>query len=159
MTGAGEQVVVVGGGGHAKVVIDVLLAAGFEQVEEYLARRDEIAAWYRDELAALPAARLPAAAGDERSVCWLYSVVLPEHAGERRDAVMVHLRQAGIETRSFFYPCHTMPPYATGAPARCPRVEWLSERGLSLPTWIGMTRAHVRRIASALGAALAPCAS
>jgi perosamine synthetase len=136
--------------------------AQLEQIDAYLAERDEIAAWYRAELAGVPALRLPAPEGEERSVCWLWSVVLADHAGERRDAVMAHLRQAGIETRPFFYPCHTMPPYATtaasaasAAGADCPRTDWLSERGLSLPTWIGMTREHVRRVAAALIAALA----
>ncbi|HEV7517128.1 MAG TPA: DegT/DnrJ/EryC1/StrS family aminotransferase, partial [Thermoanaerobaculia bacterium] len=129
--------------------------AQLEQVDTYLARRDEIAAWYRAELAGAPSIRLPAEDEKDRSVCWLYSIVLADHAGERRDAVMAHLKEAGIETRPFFFPCHTMPPYAgTVERARCPRVEWLSERGLSLPTWIGMTREHVRRVSAALLAAL-----
>ncbi|HZF08583.1 MAG TPA: DegT/DnrJ/EryC1/StrS aminotransferase family protein [Thermoanaerobaculia bacterium] len=129
--------------------------AQLEQIDAYLAQRDEIAAWYRSELAGVPGLHLPAPDREERSVCWLWSVVLTHHAGDRRDAVMAHLKEAGIETRPFFYPCHIMPPYAaTGREARCPEAEWLSERGLSLPTWIGMTRQHVCRIAAALVAAL-----
>jgi hypothetical protein len=53
-----------------------------------------------------------------------------------------------------FYPCHTLPPYRRDAPHDCPRAEWLGERGVSLPTWVGMTRQHVRRVAAALLQAL-----
>jgi perosamine synthetase len=39
--------------------------------------------------------------------------------------------------------------------ASCPEAEWLAERGLSLPTWVGMTRRQVARVASALLQAVA----
>ena len=129
--------------------------AQLEKLDEYLARRDEIAAWYCAELEGNPAISWPASAGSERSVCWLFSVVLGLDAGDGRDQVMAHLQRSGIETRPFFYPCHTLPPYAAAASvADCPRAEWLSSRGLSLPTWVGMTREHARRVASSLLSAL-----
>jgi perosamine synthetase len=127
--------------------------AQLERIDAYLAERDEIASWYQAELSGTPALRLPGADPRDRNVCWLFSLVLENHAGARRDAVMAHLRAAGIETRPFFYPCHALPPYA-GSPGACPRAEWLSERGVSLPTWIGMTRQHVRRVCNALREAL-----
>ena len=130
--------------------------AQLEKLEEYLVRRDEIAAWYGAELAGTPGLSWPASDGLERSVCWLFSVVLEGLGGGERDGVMAHLQRAGIETRPFFYPCHTLPPYAAGAGAAdCPRAELLSARGLSLPTWVGMTREHVHRVAGSLLSAIA----
>lgn len=129
--------------------------AQLERIDDYLAARDEIDAWYREELAGRGEITLQAREGGERSICWLFSGVLPGHAGAARDEVMARLRREGVDSRPFFYPCHTLPPYRTGRPAECPEAEWLGERGLSLPTWVGMTREHVRRVAAALLAALA----
>lgn len=129
--------------------------AQLERIEHYLAARDEIAAWYRDELAAVPALSWPHASPGERSVNWLFSVVLDDPDPTLRDRVAEHLAAAGIETRPFFYPCHVLPALAstTRDPA-CPRSEWLSARGLSLPTWVGMSRADVERVAAELALAL-----
>ncbi len=88
--------------------------AQLEKIDDYLAARDEIASWYREELAGCPDLALAAVDPGERAVCWLFSVVLqrlPRHAGEERDSVMARLRQAGVDSRPFFYPCHTLPPY------------------------------------------------
>jgi perosamine synthetase len=123
--------------------------AQLERIEEYLAARDEIDAWYRQDLAGHPDVQLAARDPDARSVCWLFSVVLPRHSRAARDEVMVRLRRAGVDSRPFFYPCHILPPYL-GRPADCQNAEWLSARGLSLPTWVGMTRQQVRRVSEVL---------
>ncbi|HEV7786099.1 MAG TPA: DegT/DnrJ/EryC1/StrS family aminotransferase, partial [Thermoanaerobaculia bacterium] len=67
-----------------------------------------------------------------------------------RDEVIGRLRQAGVDSRPFFYPCHVLPPYQAGRAADCPGAEWLGERGLSLPTWVGMSHRQVQRVAAAL---------
>jgi perosamine synthetase len=123
--------------------------AQLEKIGDHLAARDEIEAWYRAELGGHPGLVLPARDDGERSVNWLFSVVLRSDTPGLRDRAMSDLRAAGIDSRPFFYPSHTQPPYA-GAPADCPEAEWLAERGVSLPTWVGMTRQHVARVASAL---------
>ncbi len=128
--------------------------AQLEKLEDYLAARDQIAAWYRAQLAGCPGLLLPAEDPGERSVCWLFSVVLPGATEQARDAVMADLRSAGVDSRPFFYPCHILPPYQTGRAADCPQAEWLGQRGLSLPTWVGMTERHVERVAAALRRAL-----
>lgn len=134
--------------------------AQLERIDDYLAARDEIAAWYRAELEGSPHLRLAAKDGPgERSVCWLWSVVLSGAAGERRDRIMASLRAAGVDSRPFFYPCHVLPPYARPDSAGCPQAERLGARGLSLPTWVGMTRDHVRRVAGALREACEECGS
>lgn len=125
--------------------------AQLERVEDYLAARDEIAAWYRAELDGCPDLQLALPDGPgEKSVCWLFSLVLSGEAGERRDEVMAALRAEGVDSRPFFYPCHILPPYARPFPTGCPHAERLGARGLSLPTWVGMTRDHVRRVSGAL---------
>jgi perosamine synthetase len=133
--------------------------AQLERIGDYLAARDEIEAWYRAELDGRPEVALPARDAGERSVNWLFSVVLQGEAPGLRDRAMDSLRAAGIDSRPFFYPCHILPPYAGTAAAcpgaACPEAEWLAGRGLSLPTWVGMTRQQVARVASALLQAVA----
>jgi perosamine synthetase len=138
--------------GYNYRMTNIAAAVGLAQLErigDYLAARDEIEAWYRAELGGHPGLVLPARDDGERSVNWLFSVVLRSDTPGLRDRAMSDLRAAGIDSRPFFYPSHTQPPYA-GAPADCPEAEWLAERGVSLPTWVGMTRQHVARVASAL---------
>ncbi len=128
--------------------------AQLEKIDEYLAARAEIETWYRQELEGCTDLALAASEAGERSVCWLFSAVLPRHAGKARDEVMARLRQAGVDSRPFFYPCHILPPYNSTQSAGCPNAEWLGARGVSLPTWVGMTREHVRRVSMALLEAL-----
>jgi len=129
--------------------------AQLEKIGDHLAARDEIEAWYREELGGRPELALPARDPGERSVNWLFSAVLQGETPGLRDRVMSDLRRAGIDSRPFFYPCHILPPYLNAVPAACPEAEQLGERGLSLPTWVGMTRRHVARVAAALLRSLA----
>lgn len=124
--------------------------AQLEKIDEYLLARTEIEAWYRQELEGCPDLALAVDDPAERRVCWLFSAVLQRHAGEARAEVMARLRQAGVDSRPFFYPCHILPPYQGSRPPACPNAEWLSARGLSLPTWVGMTREHVRHVSASL---------
>jgi perosamine synthetase len=129
--------------------------AQLEQLNGQLAARDAIARWYRNRLDGIRGLRLPLPdAAGMRSVCWLFSVVLENARPGQRDAVIEALRAQGVETRPFFFPCHTLPPYKQPADVACPVSEWLGERGLSLPTWVGMSEEDVGSVASALGTAL-----
>jgi perosamine synthetase len=87
-------------------------------------------------------------------VCWLFSVCLDTRYRGQRDAVMGLMHEAGIETRPFFYPVHTLPPYREPRQPALPVAEWLGARGMNLPTWVGMTRDHVHRVGVALKEAL-----
>jgi perosamine synthetase len=124
--------------------------AQLEEIDSHISARAEIAAWYRAELGAVPGVVLAGREAHERNVCWLFSVVLPHHGGACRDEVMEELRRAGIDCRPFFYPCHILPTHRDSRPADCPNAEWLAERGISLPTWVGMGREQVRRVAASL---------
>lgn len=128
--------------------------AQLEDLERHLAARDEIRGWYAEELAEIDGVVTVPAEPGRRDVCWLVSVVLAGHDEAGRDRVMAGLRARGIDSRPFFYPCHTMPPYAHLA-ADCPQAVWLAARGLSLPTWVGLRREQVRSIGTALRGAVA----
>ena len=81
----------------------------------------------------------------------MYSVVLDE-ACPTLDVVRARLAERGVDSRPFFHPTHTLPPYATGQ--RLPVAERLGSRGLNLPSGVGLTEADVERVARALAEAL-----
>ncbi|HEX2172734.1 MAG TPA: DegT/DnrJ/EryC1/StrS aminotransferase family protein [Dehalococcoidia bacterium] len=125
--------------------------AQLENVESFLAARDEIARWYDEELGGLPGVQTALRTPGDRTVCWLYSVILSGPAGTARDDLLTKLRQAGIDTRPFFHPLHVLPPYRDRCrSAEYPNAEWLGARGFNLPAWVGMSREHVRRVAATL---------
>jgi perosamine synthetase len=124
--------------------------AQLEQIAQYTAHHRQVAGWYTEELAPVAGAlQLPVEAPWARHAYWLYTVVLGGDVAVERDAVMGGLAAVGIETRPVFYPMHVMEPYYEGR-GRYPVAERLSERGLSLPTHVGMKREDVVYVAAKL---------
>jgi len=62
------------------------------------------------------------------------------------------LNDRGVDSRPFFHPVHTLPPYATGQ--HLPVAEQLAARGMNLPSGTGLGEADVERVARALAEAL-----
>lgn len=102
-------------------------SAQLERLPEILARRREIVDRYRSNLSGT-AVTLQ---GGERASGWVCAVLLPENAD--RDLIAARLYDAGIETRPFFEPLHTLPPYIDCGDD-CPVAESIAKRGLCLPT-------------------------
>ncbi len=125
--------------------------AQLERLDYFLAARDEIREQYEEALDGARGIRLPKRDPNGKTVCWLYSVLLEDCDRERRDQVILQMERRGIETRPFFYPVHTLPPYAElPGLADSSNASRLSACGLTLPTWVGMEPHHVTRIAEAL---------
>jgi perosamine synthetase len=128
--------------------------AQLERLESHVDRRLKIAAWYEQELRELAGVRVPAAPPGARSVYWMNSVVLQGVDEATRDAVIVWLDRAGIETRPFFPPLHTLPIHARPGPS-LPVAERLGATGISLPSGGSLSRSDVSRVVGALGRAIA----
>ena len=77
---------------------------------------------------------------------WMISILTANPAD--RDPLRDHLREKGIETRPLFYPAHTMPMYRQHG-TRYPVAEDLSQRGINLPSWPGLTDEQLKTIVSA----------
>lgn len=132
-------------------------AVGVAQVErlpQLVEARRRVAGWYAESLADLVRRRglglqpeLPWA----KNAFWLSSVLLPPD-GAGAAEIVARLADAGVESRPFFHPMHTLPPYATGE--RFPVAEDLAARGVNLPSGYGLTRDAVERVARALAHAL-----
>lgn len=109
--------------------------AQLEQAETILARKRQIAAWYRDGLKGLPLKthdELP----DTVHSYWMCSIIIDD--ASRRQALRDHLKEAGIETRPLFYPAHTLPHCKDEQVF--PVAESLAARGINLPSYPDLSR-------------------
>jgi perosamine synthetase len=111
--------------------------AQLERIDEMLAIRRRNATHYNQRLAEVPGLTLPPEMAWAENVYWMYSVIIEDEFGPTRDEVQARLREAGIETRPFFYPLHTLPMYNTGQ--SLPVAEDLGRRGLNLPSSATLT--------------------
>jgi perosamine synthetase len=120
----------------------------------FIEKKRLIAGWYREALEPLARAgrvALHPEAPWARSVFWMYSVLLGDvHVS--LDEVRSRLEERGVDSRPFFHPIHTLPPYANGE--RLPVAEDLAARGLNLPSGVGLERDQIERVARGLARAL-----
>jgi perosamine synthetase len=66
------------------------------------------------------------------------SLLVTTQAPISRDRLIEALRESGVDSRPFFYPIHTLPPYSAGQP-RLPVTEDIAMRGLNLPSSTRLT--------------------
>jgi perosamine synthetase len=123
--------------------------AQIERLDSIVDRKRQIAALYRDVLAD-SGVSFQRIRPEVRSTEWLVSVLVPE--GVDRDSVMQDMAGKGVDTRPVFYCAHRMPMYAKGQ--TLPVSEDVSRRGMSLPSYPGLTEDDVVRVADTLKAAI-----
>lgn len=123
-----------------------------DRIEEILRRKRAIAAAYAAGLAGAPGVVLHPTPPGTDGVFWMYSILLPNRTV--RDRVADRLAARGIETRPFFHPVSSLPPYRGlgGRPRSVARD--LSRRGLNLPSGPGLGAAEIDEICDAVRAAI-----
>ncbi|MBN1995115.1 MAG: DegT/DnrJ/EryC1/StrS family aminotransferase [Anaerolineae bacterium] len=128
--------------------------AQLERIDQMITLRRRNAAHYNHRLAGVPGLTLPVEKPWAENVYWMYSVIVEDEFGLSRDEVQLKLREAGIETRPFFCPVHTLPMYNTGQ--SLPVAEELGRKGLNLPSSATLTPAQIDYICDTL---MSLCAS
>jgi len=110
--------------------------AQLKKIEEFIKRKREIAQLYSSLLKGVKGVILHPEMPWAKNAYWLYSILVNGNAyGSSRNELMEKLAEKGIETRSFFYPLHVMPPYKKYAKnCKFPVSEKLSSTGISLPS-------------------------
>ncbi|WP_413432510.1 UDP-4-amino-4,6-dideoxy-N-acetyl-beta-L-altrosamine transaminase [Crateriforma spongiae] len=131
-----------------------LASSQMNRLDDFVARRREIAAIYLDKLAGLEAIHLPAASQLPLSSWHLFCV----HADFDTMAVdrigwMKMLRQFGVGTQVHYFPVCSQPYYLQHSPGDAPRCTgaWHHyNRALSLPMFPAMTDADVQTVCDAV---------
>ncbi len=117
------------------------------RIDEFIARKRRIAELYAEGLAGLPGITLPVERPGYTNVFWMYSVLIDAPFPLTRDEVIPALRQRGIDSRPFFHPLDTLPPYLSETPR--PQALALSRTGLNLPSSPRLSDEQVGRICQA----------
>jgi dTDP-4-amino-4,6-dideoxygalactose transaminase len=134
---------------HAAVAL-----ASLEGIEERIARRNAVAARYREALDGVPGISFPAVRPSDRSTYKDLTILVdPEEFGMDAATLAARLAAEGIDTRRYYAPpVHRMRAYrfTPGASARLPVTEWAAERCLTLPLWDAMEEAETARVVGAV---------
>lgn len=133
-----------------------LLCAQLERREQLVARRRRVFNGYRRRLRGIPGIGFQPVAPWAEPAPWLFCITVDEEEyGVSRDALMDHLAKAEIETRPFFIPIHTLPPYSEASRRRgdrLPVTERLGAAGMNLPTYGALRGPQIEQVAQAVRA-------
>lgn len=120
--------------------------AQIEQIDSFLYKRREMAKHYESRLKGIAGITLPPEMKWAKNIYWLYSILINENsAGISRDELMKGLECEGIETRPFFCPLHSQPPYPHTRDT-LPNTGKLAAEGISLPSSNTLTLEEIDRV-------------
>jgi perosamine synthetase len=126
------------------------------RLEEFVAKRAEVAGRYTERLRGIPGLRTPVVRPEVRMSWFVYVVTLPE--GVDGAAVIAGMERRGIPARVYFVPMHTQ-PYLKDLPGADPRdlpvTEAVSGRTLALPFHNKLSQEDTELVAGALEQSLA----
>jgi perosamine synthetase len=119
------------------------------RIDKTIARKRELAEWYRAELQDVRGLQLCGEDAWSKSVYWMFALSVEREFGVTRDELMARLGKQGIETRTFFCPMNQQ-PFLREMPGwrdtACPVADSLWQTGMYLPSSVQLTRAQVREI-------------
>ena len=138
--------------------------AQLERVEELVARKRAIFAWYAGELTGFPGITLNYEAPSTRNTFWMVTAVFAKQLGLPKGRLIELLGAQGIDCRPFFHPLSSLPAYAGTAEAEAAfgrnTVSYaLSPYGINLPSALNLTRDQVYRVAAAVRAVVSVASS
>ncbi len=112
-----------------------------EEMEDLLRRKRAMAAYYAKRLGKIAGLRLPITKEYAENVYWMYAVLVEDGFGMSRDALCAKLKDMGVDTREFFFPCHSQPALKgkCAGGGHFPVTEDIAERGLYLPSGLAIT--------------------
>jgi len=147
--------------GYSYRLDEMSAALGLAQmgrVDDLLAKRAQVAAWYNQRLADLELVETPTIVPETTRMSWFVYVVriLPPAS---RDDVMAALQERGVPSRPYFTPIHLQPFYRQQfgyAPGDYPVTEELGRISLALPFSSIMTESQVESVCEALREAIEP---
>jgi len=125
--------------------------AQMEKIDEMVQWRIDHAHQYNDMLRKLSGREitLPPEEKWAKNVYWMYSILVKDQ--KKRDELMAWLSKRGIETRTFFYPIHRQPYYASRyAGQRFDVADDLSKRGINLPSGAGLTHEEISYVSDSI---------
>jgi perosamine synthetase len=124
-----------------------------KKMEKLIADKVRLAQTYDRFLSKVRGLQPPAPAKNGRHVYWMYGVVVQPEFGMSRDDLLTKLREAGIDTRTFFCPMNLQPALQKQSgyrPVKCPVAESLWKTGFYLPSSTTLSEQTIREIAETI---------
>lgn len=146
--------------GHNYRMTGLQAALGLSQLErldETIATKRRIAAWYRKRLAELAEVELQESNPRDEPIFWMNGIVLADTFGGDAASLAASLTELGIDTRPFFVGFHEQPALLGRGlflGERHAVTERLSRRGLYLPSGLDLDEETVEYVVSRLKEAL-----
>lgn len=115
--------------------------AQVNKLDALIAQKRELASRYIKSFADYKDIRFSPQLPWAKSVYWLFSIQVEK---TKRDPLISYLAQQGIESRPFFHPIHTLPPYL--GTCSFPAAEEVSATGINLPSGSKLTEKDIQQI-------------
>lgn len=126
--------------------------AQLERLDEFLARKREIATVYRAGLEGLPGVTVQEEADWARSSWWMTTLRIDPAHGVDRDELATRLRADGVDSRPAFVPLHLLPHLQQDG--TLPIAEAVGAEGLSLPSSTSLTDSELEYVIGSVRSAL-----
>jgi dTDP-4-amino-4,6-dideoxygalactose transaminase len=126
--------------------------AQMRRLDELLAKREQVAAWYEAHLSKIPGVEVPVLQPTTTRMSWFVYVVRFDGKIDR-DALAKRLEEKGVPARPYFLPIHLQPYIAERFGYRegdFPVTEELGRRGLAVPFSGVMTEEQVEYVCGAI---------
>ena len=124
-----------------------ILCGQMERKNKILERRNLIFDSYKCKLNNISGIEFQPIAEWATPAPWLFNIVInSEKYGHTRDELMAYLQNNGVETRPFFIPLHTLPPFRDESLKRneyLPVTDDLAAKGINLPTYTALTEENL----------------
>lgn len=131
-----------------------VLCAQLERSSHLIGERRRVVNAYNDAFSLNSDLEVPVDAPGVERAPWMASLIVKRNSSVDRDKLMARLASTGVDTRPFFVPLPTLPPYAEPGERRFPVSEDIAARGFNVPTFPDLTKEEsaeiIRRIFSAL---------
>ena len=127
--------------------------AQFRKIDCTIREKRRVAHTYNQYLKDVPGLQLPVELEGAFNVYWMYAVVVKPEFGLNRDQLMEHLRNDGIDTRTFFCPMNRQPCFQSQPGLNImanPIAEKLWETGFYLPSSCTLTEDTIRYICNSI---------
>jgi perosamine synthetase len=125
--------------------------AQVERVKTFIDSKRMIAHNYQSIFKSCDGLQLPIEADGVVNSYWLYTVLLKNTDETTRDQIIKLMGICGVEARPIFYPLNQMPLYKKyGSNRAFPASNSVSNQGISLPSYIGMSQAEIERVGKTL---------
>lgn len=123
------------------------------RIERIISEKRRVAHTYNHYLNNIPGLQLPVELDWARNVYWMYAITVRPDFGLTRDQLAQRLAEAGIETRTFFYPMNQQPclrEIPGFRPPPCPVADNLWTTGIYLPSTHTLSESEIHHIAKTI---------